>query len=165
MSLTQAQKTTLKADIVASSEPVCVALEASPNNSDLSFAVAALYNLIANPSFVVWRTNVSVSDCKKATVWTEFIGRSQGERDAWQFMLSNGTINAADTNIRQGIQDIFSGPSGTGTRAALVAISKRNATRAEKLFSTGTGDTANPATMGFEGSLTYQDVLSAMVDG
>jgi hypothetical protein len=153
MALTTAQLTTLKTDIL--NDPV---LNAFPNNSDGAFEIAKAYNVQASPSFYVWRTNVPTKDCKTATVWTEYIGRSQGERDAWQFMLSNGILNAADTNVRQGIQDIFSGPSGANTRAALTAIGKRLATRAEKLFSTGTGSEASPATMGFEGSLSYQDV-------
>ena len=55
-------------------------------------------------------------------------------------MLSNGTINAADNNVRQGILDIFSGAQGATSRANLTAISRRLATRAEKLF----------ASMGFE---------------
>src|SRR5688572_12266391 len=133
MPLTSAQLAVLKADIAA--DP---ALNALPNNSDGAFAIAAIYNQPAAPVFRVWKTNVPTKDCKIAMVWTEFIGRSVGERDAWQFMLSNGTINPADANVRQGIADIFSGLSGAATRANLLAISKRDATRIEKLLSTGT---------------------------
>ncbi len=162
MPLTTTQQQSLKADVAAAADPECQALEADPTNADKAFAVAALYNQAAAPAFVVWRTNVPVKDAKQAMVWTEFIGRSQGERDAWQFMLSNGILNAADANVRQGILDIFSGPSGAQSRANLTAIAKRNATRAEKVMATGTGSNASPATMGFEGSLSYQDVLAAM---
>lgn len=154
--LTPAQLTTLKADINA--DPV---LAAHPNNSDGAFAIAVAYNLPASPVFRVWKTNVPTAVCKQAMVWTEFIGRSVGERDAWVFMLSNGFINAADANVRQGVSDIFSGAGGAGSRTALLAISKRDATRAEKLFATGTGSDAVPAVMSFEGNLTYQDVDSA----
>src|SRR3972149_1995219 len=127
--LTQSQLLVLKNDILA--DPI---LSAYPNNSDGAFAIALAYNLGAVPDFIVWKTNVTTADCKKAMAWTEFIGRSAGEREAWQFMLSNGFINAADVNVRQGIVDIFSGPSGLGSRTNLVAIAKRKATRAEKLF-------------------------------
>ena len=154
--LTTAQLQALKADIA--SDPV---LDALPKNSDGAFAIAQAYNLAADPIFVVWKTDVPTSDCKKAMVWTEYIDRSVGERDAWVFMLSNGTINAADVNIRQGIQDIFSGPNGAGSRAALIAIGKRNASRIETLFAEGTGSDASPGTMTFEGSLSYQDVMQA----
>ncbi len=154
--LTAEQQAILKADILA--DPI---LAAYPNNSDGAWAIAQAYNLDASPAFVVWKTAVPTSECKKAMVWTEYIGRSAGERDAWQFMLSNGIINAADVNVRQGIADVFSGPSGLQSRTNLLAIAKRSATRAEKLFSTGTGSDASPAKMAFEGNLSYQDVQAA----
>ena len=156
MALTTAQLTTLKNDINA--DPAFVGV---PMNSDGHFTIAAAYNLQAAPDWWVWRTRVPTADCKTATNWTEFIGRSQVERDAWQFMLSNGFINAADVNVRQGIGDIFSGPSGVDTRTRLTDIAKRKALRVEKLFSTGTGSQVSPATMGFEGNLSWQDVDAA----
>ena len=153
MALTQAQYTALKADIIA--DP---AFNSVPDNSDGDFAIAQAYNLEANPAFVVWKTDIPTSEAKQAMSWVEYIGRSDGERDAWQFMLSNGTINAGDVNVRQGIQDVFNGPNGVDSRTALIAIAKRNASRAEKLFSTGTGSDAVPATMSHQGNLSYQDV-------
>ena len=154
--LTTEQKAILKAAILDDPE-----LDAFPQNGDGAWGIAALLNLPAEPAFVVWKTNLPTSDCKKAMVWTEFISRSVGERDAWVFMLSNGTINPADINVRQGIADIFSGPQAAATRAALLAIATRTATRAEKLFATGDGTVASPGTMGYEGNLSYQDVLEA----
>lgn len=156
MALTPEQLTTLAADIAA--DPT---LSLIPQTSDGAFEVATAYTLDASPDFTVWRTNILSSECQTAMVWTEFIAIGAGERDAWQFMLSTGEINGADTNIRQGIQDIFAGAGGAGTRAALVAIAKRLATRAEALFATGTGSVASPGTMVVEGSLSYQDVLNA----
>lgn len=156
MALTNDQLATLAADIAA--DP---AFSGVPHNSDGAWLVAAAYNLQASPDFYVWRTSVLTSECKLAMNWVEYISRSDAERDAWQFMLSNGEINAADANVRQGIQDIFSGPQGAVTRAALVALAKRLATRAEKLFASGTGSEASPATMAFEGNLSYQDVQNA----
>ena len=146
----------LKADIIA--DPV---LNAIPNTDDGAFQIAAVYNALAVPDYIVWRTSVPTADCKKAAVWTEFIGRNAGERDAWIFMLSNGFINAAEANVRQGIQDIFSGVSGATSRANLLAIVKRKATRGEKVLATGLGTDASPSTMSFEGTLSYQDILTA----
>jgi len=153
MALTIAQQTTVKADILATPE-----LNVLPNNSDGAFAIAALYNLEAVPSFVAWRTDIPTKDVKTAVVWTEYIGRSVGERAAFELIISNGIVNAADTNIRQGFQDIFSGPNGATTRANLVSVAKRNTSRIEKLLATGTGTDASPATMTFEGSISFQDI-------
>ena len=156
MALTTAQLQALKAVIVA--DP---ALNSQPMNSDGAFFIAAELNKVASPAFVVWRTDIPTKDIKKAVVWTEYIGRSQGERDAFVLINSNGIVNAADANIRQGFSDIFSGPGGANTRANLNAIAKRNATRAEKALATGTGSDASPAVMSFEGSLSYQEVEAA----
>lgn len=173
MQLTTAQKQALKADIIAATDPECVALEASPTNSDLAFAVAALYNLTASPDFWVWRTSVSKKEIVEqasvdATTFTwagnGFITRSAGELECWN-QLFNSTLscNPSLPNVRQAFQDIF---SGTGNAAAnrthLLAAGRRKATRVEDLLATGTGSTASPATMGSEGPLTFQNVLDAM---
>lgn len=159
--LDNAQLLVLKADIAAKILPGQPLEGLDPTNTDQAFAIADYYNMDSSPAFIVWKTFVSTSDCKTATVWTEYIGRSQGERDAWQFMLSNGHIDASDSNIRQGIQDIFSGPSGATTRTNLVAIAKRTANRIEELLATGTGSDASPGTMTHEGQITYEDVLNS----
>jgi hypothetical protein len=154
MALTQAQYTILRADIIANFAGV-------PMTTDGDFEIAAAYNFPASPVFRVWRTNISTSEVKRNFVWTELIARSAGERDSFQLMLSEGVINGADPNIRQGIADVFSQPAGLTSRTQLLAMAKRNATRAEKLFATGTGSDAVPATMTFEGNLGYQDVSVA----
>lgn len=161
--ITQPQALTLKADIAANTNTVtyggaAVAINALPLNDDANFAIADWYNQNASPAWTVWKTAIPTKDVKLAIVWTEYIGRSQGERDAFEFMLSNGTINGADTNIRQGIADCFSGPSGATTRANLLAMAKRSATNVEKLFSSGTGSDGSPATMSREGTLSFLDV-------
>ena len=156
MALTTTQLQALKAEINA--DPV---LSVQPLNSDGAFFIANELNKLASPAFIVWRTNVPTSDVKKAVVWTEYIGRSAGEQNAFALMISNGIVNASDANVRQGFADIFSGPSGVNSRANLTAISKRSSTRAEKVLATGTGSDASPATLTFEGSLSFQDVEAA----
>jgi hypothetical protein len=162
--LTPAQHILVKADILA--DPV---LNAFPNNSDGAFDIAAVYNVTAVPDFWVWRTFVSQAECVgEASVdatnwsWTIYIGRSQGERDGWREMFADtGGINPSHANIRQGLADIFSGAGGAAQRTHLLAIARRKATRIEKLLATGTGTTAVPATMGFEGPVGYADILTA----
>ncbi len=164
--LSVAQLTTLKADILA--DPI---LAAQPNNSDGAFAIAAAYNLPAAVDYWVWRSLVSQEECVGMTSvdgtnwsWTSYIGRSQGERDGWREMFADtGGINPARANVRQGLGDIFSGTTALSIaqRAHLLAIARRKATRAEKLFATGVGSTASPGTMTFEGSLSFGDVEAA----
>lgn len=154
--LTPAQLATLKADINAAGD-----LNIYPNSPDGNYAIAALYNVLASPDFIVWKTSIPTSDVKKNVVWTEYIARSVGEQNAFQLMIADGTVNASDLNVRSGFVDIFSGPGGATTRTNLTALAKRKASRAEKLFATGTGSDATPATMSFEGALSYFDVAMA----
>jgi len=157
MALTPAQLQTLKTAILAAPE-----LASLPDNDDSAFTIAAAFNAVASPVFRVWRTNVPAKDIRAVVVWTEMNNLSVVPQNNWYFgILSNGVVNIADTNVRQGIADIFSGASFAATRAALLAVAKRNATRAEKLFATGTGSDGSPATMVVEGALSYLDIVEA----
>jgi hypothetical protein len=70
-------------------------------------------------------------------------------------------VNPSLPDCRQFFDDIFSGAGGTNTRANLLALWKRLATRAEKLYATGTGSDPSPAVMVVEGAISYQDVMIA----
>lgn len=167
--MTDAQLQALKADIAA--DPT---LAAVPKTSDGAFDVAAAYNVVAVPDFWVWRSAVSQDEYVNGVgpdgttfSWTGtgFITRAQGERDAWGAIFSNarGVTNPSQANIRQAFADIFSGNTAPApaNRTHLTAVSRRKATRAEKLFAQGTGTTAAPATMAFEGVVSLQDVQAA----
>lgn len=158
MALTAAQLQALRAAIDA--DPVLAAI---PLGSDGDFQIAAAFNQPASPAFYVWKTSVSVADAKDVLNYTAYIGRSQGERDAFAILFSNHVVNPSRANVRQAIQDIFSGPGATpvAQRAAFDALFKRTAKRGEALFATGTGSEGSPATMTFEGNVSYQDVGDA----
>lgn len=158
MALTTAQLTALKADIAA--DPT---LSAYPNNSDGNDAIARAYNLAATPAFTVWKANVSILATGQAFNGTEWAGMTSANHTRLQTVaqyLAAG-YNAGLADIRAMFNDIWSGAGGTNTRANLLALWKRTATRAEKLFATGTGSDASPATLTFEGSISYQDVSNA----
>jgi hypothetical protein len=166
MALTTAQKTTVKADIEGD-----VVLNAFPNNSDGAFAIAALYNATASPDHWVWRTLVSKNEMTSSTSgdgttfsFPQLIARTVQEQFGWR-ELFNGTesCNPSLPNVRQGFADVFSGAQAgpTAQRAHLLAMARRKATRIEKLLATGTGSTASPATMGFEGAVSFQDIQDA----
>lgn len=177
MALTNAQLIALKAEIAA--DP---ALNALPNTADDAFTIADALNLAVD--FYVWNTNVQTQVVFDAITWTNltpadapdgtalWTNRSlacQGKQFNLQTMLTGReSINAAKTNIRVGLQDALtqlpSGPNGaarSGGWAAVQLVLQRKATRAEKVLATGTGTTASPALLSFEGSLFYQNVLDA----
>lgn len=162
MPLTTAQKATLKAYIDATPE-----LSAIPNNTDGAFAVAALLNIEANPAWVVWRTAVTRREIlQNGFDWTRLDNLSVGKARIWSDIFVDGVINPSKANVRTGIEAVWVGTAqDLAVRAAVYGHCKKNATIAQKLFSTGTGTTNEPATMG-EGigeafKLTYQDVQAA----
>jgi hypothetical protein len=156
--MTPAQLATLKADIAA--DPTFSAL---PNNDDTAFYIASQYNIAAAPTFTVWKTSVPISQVGDAMDSTEVAGLTSGNVQRLQVIAqySGGTVNPSLADRRAGFDDIFSGAGGAITRPKLLALWKRVATRAEKLFATGTGSDAVPAQLTFEGSISGNDVRQA----
>lgn len=169
--LNPAQLASLKAAILADSS-----LNSQPNNPDGNLAIVQAMAADASPDYWVWKTFVpdqeiysAVSPAGTSWSWTEYIARSQGEREAWRQMVNMaGGLNPSLANVRAGVADIFSGGSGAKQRAFLLALSRRKANRAEKLFAAATaggsgsrGSTGNPDTLTVEGTLSVDDVQAA----
>lgn len=163
--LTPTQLTTLKNDILADSN-----FNGISSDSDGNAAIAAFYNLNAAPDFWVWRSKVardeivgsaSVDGTNFSWTGTGFITRTQGERDAFnQLFDGEGFCDPSQANVRQAFLDIFSGGTAPApaNRTHIATIARRKATRAEKLFATGTGSTGSPGQLVFEGALNLDDV-------
>lgn len=156
--MTPAQLATLKASINA--DPV---LSLLVNNSDTAFRIAQEYNL--SVAWTVWKTNVPVGSIGRAFNGADMSGMPAANQTRLQTIavfLREG-VNPSLPDNRAMFDDAFAGGTGATTRASLAALWKRQASRAEKLFSTGTGSDATPATMGFEGLVSYNDVQEARV--
>ena len=155
MSLTPTQLETLKTAILA--DP---ALAAQPNTADGAFVIAAAMNSQASPDFTVWKTSVGVDEImQNGFVWTTVDSMTVGKARIWDWMSKLGAINPSRPNVRQGLTDAFG--SGTAMANAIVPYLKRLALRIEKLFATGTGSVSVPATLVFEGTISFQDVQEA----
>jgi hypothetical protein len=162
MALTTAQLQTLKAAILA--DPT---LAAKPNNTDGNFDIAAAMNAIATPDFFVWRTSVPIDEImRNGFDWTRVDNLTVGKSRIWEWMTAIGTIKPNQDNVRAGVLAVFTTALDQPNRLAVFGHCQRQATRAEKLFATGTGATTTdqgvgPAQLTFEGNLSYQDVTSA----
>lgn len=190
MDLTPAQIAALKTHIAANTATVLIndspmpinQVPASPDNAQ---AVADWYNLVAAGPFIVWRdlpidtvlglityASMTPVDAPDGTqLWANRSLACQGK----QFNLQNLTIGRTTapmrrTNYRAAMQDcltqIPAGASGALIAANWVGVrdaAKFSATNAEKLFATGTGSTAAPADLVFEGDVSGPDVLKAML--
>jgi hypothetical protein len=178
MALSTAQLATLKADILADG-----ALNAKPNNSDGDLEVAAAYNIV-DASYEVWASTTSADIVSNGITWANltptdapdstqlWMNRSlacQGKQFNVQTMLAGrASIASGKSNIRAGLQDALtnvpSGAAGATVSAGWTGVRdsmKRLATRAEKLFATGSGTFASPSDLVFEGNLSWQDVYNA----
>lgn len=156
--LTDPQLTVLKADILA--DPV---LSSFPAGSDGSYAIAQLYNEPASPEWIVWKTSVNPDDIMRNGMdWTRVDNLSVGKARIWDWMTRLGSFDASKVNIRAGIDATWVGTAADlAVREMVYTHCKRPAKRSEKLFSTGTGLLASPATMTFEGQLDWGDVNRA----
>lgn len=159
--MTSAQLQTLKTDINA--DAAFDELKLSP---DGRFAIAAAYNLAINPAWIVWRSKVTRREIlQNGFDWTRLDNLSVGKARVWADIFVDGVINPSKPNVRVGIESVWVGTADDlAVRAAIYVHCKRTATRAEKLFSTGTGSNAVPATgqldEGYQ--VTFSDVDSAL---
>lgn len=164
MALTPAQLTTLKVDIAANTNQINgVPINTMPNSGDANFAIAKWYSTLASPSWTVWKTTVTITEIGRKFNGSELAGLTTANVQRLTCIALYGTsgINPSLADQRAFFDDVFSGAGGTITRPALLALWKRLALRIEKLFSTGTGTDLAPATMGYEGSVTANDIEMA----
>lgn len=158
MALDEAQKLSLKTAIDA--DP---ALSSQPQTPDGAFAIAAAFNLNASPDFTVWKSNVSIAEVGAAIDADELSGLPTNDAtrlDTFSTYNQSG-VKPAKADRRSFFDNIFAGAGGATTRANLAVLWKRLATRAEALFAVGTGTDTDPATLTFEGVISYQDVVAA----
>lgn len=159
MPLTVAQAATLKANILAETDVDFVAARTAGDHG----LMAAFYNADTNPAFIVWKSTVTTMQMGRAMKATELAGLTTANTNRLQVLaaFAGGSFVPSDQEMRDGFNDIFGGAGGVNTRAALLALWKRTAKRGEKIFATGTGSDASPATLVFEGSITVNDIVLA----
>lgn len=170
--LTATQVTALTGDLAGNAATVLIngvatAIKDVLHGPDNAAQVANWYNLARSPAWVTWRQSVSIGEVGKTFNATELAGLTSLNTQRLQNLaawLAAG-VNPSLASVRQFFDDIFSGAGGANTRTALLALWKRNATNAQKLFSSGTGSDASPATtdpnIGDTFQLTGSDVLNA----
>lgn len=158
MTLTSAQQATLKAHIEATPE-----LNAFPNNEDGAVGIANLLNLQADPDFTVWKEMVSITDVGNAFTSQGLNSLTATESGVLNMYAAHSRDGVSPSNIeiRTFYDSQFVGANGAATRANLLALWKRLANEIEKLYATGTGSDADPATLDFIGDISSFDVNEA----
>ena len=152
MSLTTQQQATLKAYIVADST-----LNALPNTNVGNSQIADTLNAQASPGFYLWLTAYT-PELKAAAIdngITQVDNLTASKRDTLLWW-ANRTHDASKSSTQAAMSDLCG--SQNTLKTALIDGAKRKARVVEKILATGTGSLASPATAGFEGTLTPDDV-------
>lgn len=158
MALTNEQLDILKAWIVAN----------VPNATEHT-AQAAL-NATAVPAFKAYRIEVlRQTILENGFDWTRLDNLSVGKARVWSEIFVDGKINPSKPNVRAGINSVWVGTAqDLAVRATVYGHCVKDATEAEKLLKVAGAGTApdgngdGPATLGFVGLLTLDEVISAM---
>lgn len=161
MYLTPEQQATLKAFIEADQ-----VLSTYPHNTDGAYEIARLLQANASPEFIVWRTSVTKDEImQNGFDWVRVDNLSVGKARIWDWLFDNqgNVFNPSKVNVRAGVDECWKGPAADlAVRNAVYVHCKRAANVLEKLFATGTGTTASPATMAVEGTIGYNELANAM---
>ena len=159
MTLTNPQLQTLKAAIAAETDPTFVALRTANDSNGM----ADWYN--GASTFVVWRTNVTRDETGNAWLGTDVDGLSALNMQRLQLMLATSTSGIFDmgrADRRAGFENPFGTNVNNRSRVAMRAVWKRTVNRIERLFATGTGSDANPGVLGFQGTVSADEIRTAI---
>lgn len=109
-------------------------------------------------AFIVWRSSVPVTEYRDALAFTEVDALTASKARIWEWLTGNMTLplESGKIAVRQGIADCWA--SNSTTRTNLLTIAKRAATKAEQLLATGTGSSASPGTLTWEGQISVYDI-------
>ena len=157
MSLTSAQLASLKAYILA--DPVLGPMSSGQNSSYQGISDAL--NASSSPAFVLWRTDVMGAEIGDAWNGTDIDGMSSLNMQRLQLLLASapaGKFDMTRADRRAGFENPFGTNQNNASRVAMRAVWKRIATRAERLFATGTGSDASPGAPTFEGQVSVPEI-------
>lgn len=128
------------------------ALIAAGNDRDL----AAALNLVRsgtsadNKSYTVWRNDVSPKEVVNCIAPADFTNATQIQITKLNLLFTGNSVDATLSNVRANMANIFSGASAATTNA-LAAVSRRNGSRAESLWGTGTSVSADDVAKALRG--------------
>ena len=147
------QKSTLKAAILA--DTALAAIYATGAIGELADAL----NATASPDYIVWRPEYT-PDQKALSIdvgITQLDALTSSKRDSLLWWVGR-THDARLATTQAAISDLCG--SQSVLKNALLDGAKIKATVAEKIFSTGTGTTASPATSTFSGTIGWSELIN-----
>ena len=155
--LTDAQKVTLKAAILADTTPAVVAAAAARDDITL----ADLMNEAT--ATLAWRVAVTTEEVDEETAWTSFDTLSDGKRDSWGYFLRVAR-DFSKIKVRKWVTDVWGAATAGSNAEALLMLGTEYATRAEMMLggTSKTTGTVSALKRNWTGSLSYVDIGQIM---
>jgi hypothetical protein len=158
--MTPAQLQTLRTAIDAETDPSFVTARTLGQTS----LMAGFYN--ADSAFIVRRKRVNSAEIGPVLNYVAVSSLTTANRDrATTFLMLNPENFEPTADVESYWDTTFGGAlggQGQATRDALSALWRRAATRGEALYATGTGTTATPGTLVFEGTISDANIGAAL---
>lgn len=155
-----AQLQAIKADIQGN--PTLSALWAAGEKSQ----IATYYNTTADPAFYVWKSSLPFSEVLRdfvAADWQALDNLTTGQDRIWINLKELGALDMGSAAHQAAIAECWKGTAAkTAVGTRITDLGKRTTNNIEKLLATGTGSLAEPATIGFEGTIDWSTVDQAM---
>lgn len=161
MPLSNARLATLKAAILAETDPVFVALR----DGQATPAMADWYNEAASPAELAWGIAVDRRTIDEAATYTSFDSLAAGKRDLWRLFLDGAPRDMGRNKNRNVVTDVWGSATASSIAEAVLQASTRNISRAEKLLggtTTATTGTVTAKRLAWEGPLQPGDVVDAL---
>lgn len=160
MSLSTEQKQLLKAAINAETDVAFVALRQANDEQGMA-------DWYGEPSsFIVWSRAVTRDSVTgDGFDWTQVDNLTVGQGRIWDLIFDTQakSLDASDAGKRAGIGECWKGTAAKlAVGAFVLGKCKRTASRAEKVFATGTGTTGTPGFLTREGGISAQDISDAL---
>lgn len=109
---------------------------AAPKAAHDGVTIAAIMDAVGvGASFQVFRGVIPSYEIINSTVPAEWAALSAAEKQRYQTITGAGQVDTTNQNIRDAFLAMFA--AGTATRTALIAMAKRQGSRAEVLFGVG----------------------------
>jgi hypothetical protein len=124
--LTDAQRATLLTAIKA--DPAIEAIRAAGNTTGL------LGWCNGDSAFSAWRKDVRGSEVYAAHKPKQYMARTAPERDGFDLMCAQATLDFTRARTRNGLAEIFSGGTDSDCRLDIFAAAQEIATRAEMVL-------------------------------
>ena len=161
--MTPAQLTTLKAAILAETDPAFVAARTNGQTP----LMTAFLNADKSPAVKAWRTSVPPEVSDESTPWVNFDTITQaGKRDSYLHAFMRYARDYSKASVRKWITDVWGNATANSNATAILTdAGLRNITRAEAIL--GGANTATTGTVGaiklaWEGPLSDSDIGAAL---